>query len=281
MSRYIKHVRTILAPVARDFYKRHAIGSLLADPVSNPKVAKSLGYGFSTAPLHLAPANLSGFQVCPKATEGCKAACLHTAGNPAYMAAKARARNNRTRAYFTDRGAFMQTLAYEVAGHYLKTRKTRGLVCAVRLNATSDIPWENVPLTIEGTVWPNVMTLFPKVVWYDYTKRCNRRNLPANYSLTFSLAENNDQDALRALVNGHNVAAVFSVRRGQPLPASYVIQGYTYPVIDGDEHDFRPADPKGVIVGLRAKGRAIGDASGFVRGPLTVDYASSKIYQQA
>jgi hypothetical protein len=36
-------------------------------------------------------------------------------------------------------------------------------------------------------------------------------------------------------------------------------------VIDGDEHDYRPADDKGVIVGLRAKGKAIKDKSGFVR----------------
>jgi len=278
VSRYIKHIRTILAPVAREFYKRHAIGSLLADPVSNPKVAKSLGYGFSTAPLHLAPADLSGYQVCPKATAGCKAACLHTAGNPAYMAAKARARNNRTRAYFTDRPTFMQVLAYEIAGHYLKTRKTRGLVCAVRLNATSDIPFESVPVTIQGVTWDNLMQLFPRVVFYDYTKRANRRDLPSNYSLTFSLAEDNDADALRALVNGHNVAAVFNVRRGRPLPVSYVIQGHTYPVIDGDEHDYRPADPRGVIVGLRAKGRAIGDRSGFVRDVLTDVHALPKIY---
>lgn len=265
MSRYIKHIRTILAPVAREFYKRHSVGSLLADPVSNPKVAKSLGFGFATAPMHLAPADLSGFQVCPRATAGCKAACLHTAGNPAYMQAKARARNNRTRAYFTDRPAFMQVLAYEIAGHYLKTRKARGLVCAVRLNTTSDIPWESVPVTIEGTVWPNLMTLFPRVVYYDYSKRANRKNLPANYSLTFSLAEDNDSDASLALANGHNVAAVFNVKRGHQLPSSYTIAGHTYPVIDGDEHDYRPADVRGVIVGLRAKGRAIGDTSGFVR----------------
>ncbi len=46
----------------------------------NPKVLKGLKEGFNTYILHLAPASLSGFNTCPKATEGCKAACLNTAG---------------------------------------------------------------------------------------------------------------------------------------------------------------------------------------------------------
>jgi hypothetical protein len=37
------------------------------------------------------------------------------------------------------------------------------------------------------------------------------------------------------------------------------------PVIDGDLHDYRPLDESGVIVGLRAKGQAMSDKSGFVR----------------
>ena len=38
------------------------------------------------------------------------------------------------------------------------------------------------------------------------------------------------------------------------------------PVIDGDEHDYRPADPEGVIVGLKVKGKSgKGDETGFVK----------------
>jgi len=58
---------------------------------------------------------------------------------------------------------------------------------------------------------------------------------------------------------------VFDVKRGKPLPARHTINGVTAIVIDGDLTDYRPEDIKGVIVGLRAKGEAIGDASGFVR----------------
>ena len=35
--------------------------------------------------LNLAPADLSGFNVCPMASAGCKSACLHTAGNPVFQ----------------------------------------------------------------------------------------------------------------------------------------------------------------------------------------------------
>jgi hypothetical protein len=248
-------------PEARAFYARHGIGSLLARPIANPKLAKGLDFGFLTAPMHLAPASLGGFNVCPKATAGCKAACLHTAGNPAYMAGKARSRVAKTRAFFTDRPAFMVALVRELAKHATRAAELR-MVCGVRLNATSDIRWETIPANGAR----NVMELFPSTSFYDYSKIANRRNLPSNYRLTFSLAENNDADALHALVHGGmNVAVAFNVTRGHELPRTFVIQGHSFPVIDGDVHDYRPGDPRGVIVGLRAKGRAIGDTSGFVR----------------
>jgi len=38
----------------------------------------------------------------------------------------------------------------------------------------------------------------------------------------------------------------------------------TYKVIDGDQDDLRFLDPDGVIVGLKAKGQARKDTSGFV-----------------
>jgi hypothetical protein len=39
-----------------------------------------------------------------------------------------------------------------------------------------------------------------------------------------------------------------------------------FKVIDGDKDDLRFLDPKGVVVGLYAKGKAKQDASGFVIG---------------
>ena len=261
---------------------------LLAKPEANPKLAKGIALGVLSAPLHLAPASLSGFNVCPMATAGCKAACLHTAGNPAAMAGKSKARIAKTRAYFKARDSFMVALANDINKLQAKAERL-GMICGVRLNATSDIPWERIPVVVnDGRKWESLMRLFPQVSFYDYTKRHNRTNLPSNYRLTFSLADSNDAHAIAALHNGINVSAVLNIRRGKSLPGYIAIcDGKLWTnerdwtaldpsrvryvrVIDGDEHDFRPFDPPGVIVGLRAKGKAIGDTSGFVRSSASI-----------
>lgn len=249
---------------ARKILKAHKVRGLLAAPDSNPKLAKSLGLKVLSAPLHLAPAKLSGYEVCPMATNGCRKACLHTAGNPAFMAQKHKSRINRTRAFFLARSAFMALLVHEVEAHEKRAKK-RKMKCAVRLNATSDVVWEKVPCTRNGIEYPNIMSAFPNLQWYDYTKRHNRKGLPSNYHLTFSAAENNEHHAIDALQAGINVAMVFAVTPKKPLPATYELDGIPIKVIDGDLHDYRPIDPRGVIVGLRAKGKARKDKSGFVR----------------
>ena len=53
-----------------------------------------------------------------------------------------------------------------------------------------------------------------------------------------------------------NIAAVFN----GDLPDTWL----DLEVIDGDIHDLRFLDPSPVIVGLKAKGRAKKDTSGFV-----------------
>lgn len=259
-----------LAQAKRTLKDAIGVSSLLARPESNPKLAKGMKQGVMSAPLHLAPADLSGHEVCPMATNGCRKACLHTAGNPAHMAGKERARIARTKLYFSDRGLFMSVLIVEIAALVRKAKKA-GMVPAIRLNATSDIPWERVRFAHNGEQYANLMALFPDVQFYDYTKRPNRKGLPSNYHVTFSLAEGNDAQAVEAMNNGLNVAVVFDVKRGKPLPSMFVlpneggVDDLLARVIDGDETDYRPSDPSGVIVGLRAKGDAIGDTSGFVR----------------
>jgi hypothetical protein len=242
--------------------KQHGVHSLLAKPESNPKVAKNMKRGVMTFPLHLAPAELSGFNVCPKSTAGCRAGCLHTAGNPAYMDGKTKARIARTVLYFKQRELFLDLLRAEIDAAIRKAHKSN-MAPAFRLNATSDIPWENVAINYDGhpakTVAEYIALSGAEI--YDYTKRANRKT-PAGYHLTFSLAENNDADAIDWLERGGNVAVVFDTKKGHPLPAEFM----GHPVIDGDLSDYRPADPSPCIVGLRAKGDAIGDQSGFVRG---------------
>jgi len=225
---------------------------------TNQKVEKGEKDGWLTAIMHLAPAKASGFQVCSNATAGCEAACLNTAGRGGIFAkgeadnAIQRKRRLRTAWYFARRNEFLQVLDAEIATHKRRAAR-KGFQPAVRLNGTSDLRWESIKL--EG------QTLFerhPDVVFYDYTKHPDRdvSDIP-NYSLTFSLAENNDAKASVALANGINVAAVF-----HSVPSEYMGR----PVFDGDKSDLRFLDPSGVIVGLKAKGKARQDrTSGFVR----------------
>lgn len=240
----------------------------------NPKVAKGEAQGFWTFILHLAPAKLSGYNVCAKATTGCIAACLNTAGRGGMMAGVSRlshadveaglqnaiqkARIRRTKLYFEHRQAFMTQLVLDVRKATIKAAKA-GLVPVFRLNGTSDIPFENVP--VEG--FRNIMERFAGVQFYDYTKRPNRSRLPANYHLTFSLADGNAHEAKLALANGMNVAAVF---RDKQTVAHYEAQGFMgSPVFNGDETDLRFLDPAGHVIALYAKGNAKRDASGFVQ----------------
>lgn len=262
--------------------------------VANPKIEKATRFGYLTAVLHLAPGSLSGFNVCPKATQGCLAACLNTAGRGGLatggrltygdlLSGKTNriqeARIRRTHWYHRDRVGFMEALSADIA-KLVRWAASLGLKPAIRLNGTSDIPWERVPVGyvkpgLAGS-YPNIMHMFPKVQFYDYTKRPNRRYLPSNYRLTFSLAEGNDGDALQALANGLNVAAVFhkvpqrmfklAHKDGLEIGCAGLPTGNgVWEVIDGDEHDLRFLDPPGVIVGLKAKGNAKRDTSGFVR----------------
>jgi hypothetical protein len=232
----------------------------------NPKTAKGEKLGYLTAILHFAPASLSGRNVCSHSTAGCRASCLNTAGRGGIgldadgLNTIQVARIRRTRWFRRDREAFMQQLVADIARH-VKHARAHGLKPAVRLNGTSDLPWER----IRADGYPNVFERFPDVQFYDYTKvpaaiRKLALQIP-NYSLTFSLAESNETKARDALAAGFNVAAVFPVKRGRPLPRTY----WDAPVIDGDKSDLRFTDPAGCIVGLRAKGRAIYDYSGFVR----------------
>jgi hypothetical protein len=123
---------------------------------------------------------------------------------------------------------------------------------AVRLNGTSDIEWTRF----------GIMEEFPDVVFYDYTAVLNRleKPRPANYHLTFSKKEDNDASCMVAVKLGYNVAVVFDTKKDEPLPALW----HNVPVYDGDETDARFLDPQGgYIIGLRAKGDAKKDSSGF------------------
>lgn len=243
------------------------MGNLFTKGESNTKTAKgAVELHIQSLILHLAPARLSGHNVCPMASSGCAAACLNTAGRGQFDSTQ-HARIEKTKKLYADPIAFTNQLGKEIAALERKCNRENTMP-AVRLNGTSDIRWELYPVTIGGETFDNLMIAFPNVQFYDYTKIPNRRNIPANYDLTFSLSENNDQHAIAALGRGLNVAVVFD-----KLPESWG----GYEVIDGDKNDFRFLDKRGVIVGLKAKGKARKDESGFVRSHLDTFDTSRKI----
>jgi hypothetical protein len=246
-----------------------------------PKTIKGEKAGYLTAVLHLSPADRSGRNVCPHASAGCRAACLNESGRGGIgldadgMNTIQAARIRRTRYWSRDRAGFLAALVRELELFTAKADR-RGLAPAVRLNGTSDLPWELWPVTRDGVTFPNIMEAFKAdgVTFYDYTKwpTARRRkgcpDWPSNYSLTFSLSEDNAEQAAAELAAGVNVAAPFTTRKGHALPPSGMVAGTLAAVIDGDESDLRFTDPVGVIVGLRAKGaRRLVDAgvrAGFI-----------------
>jgi len=249
--------------------------------VGNPKIEKGRKYGFLTAILHLAPHKMSGWNVCPKASVGCSATCLNTAGRGGMFAGQKTkdmtgsemvqsildgnlhnhiqsARIRRTRMLFEQHDEFFAQLVKEIKS-VIKLAKKHDLIPVIRLNGTSDLRWENYNLTVDGVEYRNIMEVFSSITFYDYTKLKNRRNVPKNYHLTFSRSESNDSDvdSVVQVRFGMNVAVVFN-----KLPVFY--KGRL--VIDGDVSDLRFLDSPNVIVGLTAKGKAKKDNSGFVVG---------------
>jgi len=236
---------------------------------ANPKILKGQAQGYNTFILHLSPANVSGYETCAKRTAGCTAACLNTAGHGGMFKkgettnVVQEARKRRTRMFFEMREVFMFQLVREIK-NAIKLSAKQGMIPVFRLNGTSDLAFEKYEVTRDGTVYPNIFAAFPEVQFYDYTKILGRKvaHIP-NYHLTFSAADGNDADVLKANAQGMNVATVFGLKKTEPMPETY--NGRV--VFNGDESDLRFLDPKGVVVGLYAKGRAKKDTSGFVKYP--------------
>lgn len=237
----------------------------------NAKIVKGEKRGYLTVGLHLAPADESGKEFCRFRSPECTAACLNTSGRAAFDPRIGTARVRKSQEFTADVAAFMLKLHGELSAAVRHARK-RDLILCVRLNLTSDLPWENIRYVgPDGVRHRNVMAAFPDVTFYDYTKYpvSLRRKVSAipNYSLTFSYSGHNVGHCEDAIAQGVNVAAVFAVKRGRPLPKTARLGDGIYPVIDGDESDLRfldTSDVNGVIVGLRAKGRAIGSDTPFI-----------------
>lgn len=250
---------------------------------SSSKTDKGEKLGYATAILYLSPHTIGGRNVCPNASAGCASACLYSAGR-GVMGNVQRARINRTRYFWQRREQFLEQLKAEIVLANIKAR-ARGLKLAVRLNGTSDLPWESL---IGGT-----MERYQRqgIVFYDYTKSLKRMRkylqagTGANYGyhLTFSASEANHDECNEVLKMGGNVATVFQGVKGLKRGTRVDYGGHMpnlfglaeLHTINGDNHDARFLDPKhnvaglrlgtGFIVALGAKGKAKKDRTGFVQ----------------
>jgi len=221
--------------------------SYLGSVASSSKIAKGLKYNEMTYILYLAPAEQSGYNVCPMSTEECRTACLTESGHNRIDVKKNainKARIKKTKLFFEHRDFFMYWLITEITKAMFDADK-KGYKFSVRINGTSDISLES--FKVDGM---NILEFFPIIQFYDYTKVANRFRLLdkyTNYDLTYSFSGHNMLQCLDLLDKAKGrVAMVFE---GKTLPISFM----GYKVIDGDAYDMRYLDEQGVIVGLKFK----------------------------
>lgn len=251
---------------------------------ANAKTVKGIKRGFQTAVLYLAPFKMAGVQMCAMAElAGCWMGCLSTAGRGGIAKGSAtmspfgfeipdnaiqRCRIARTRFYADDRSGFVAQLVKEIRAA-IKRAARRDLTSCFRLNGTSDLQWEMMPVTIDGIEYPHIFAAFPDVQFYDYTKIAKRmhRTLPSNYHLTLSFSAASPRyaqmcfDTQRA--TGCSLAVVVRTKQDKArlLGAGHWMGLDTY---DADESDLRFLDVPGSCQVLTAKGKARRDDTGFV-----------------
>jgi len=223
--------------------------SYLGNTNHSSKLTKNGKVGQLTYGVYLSPAMTSGYNVCLHSTPECRLGCLATSGRAAIDIFSghtriADARIKKTKLFHEDQQFFMNWLFAEIKAKKAKAEKL-GLFFSVRLNCTSDIDWAMVKHN-----GMNVFEAFPDVQFYDYTKQVTKLFNPiANYHLTLSYTGYKDNIYQSMLKSGNNIAVVFDVKHEEDLPETFM----GFPVVNGDLTDYRVADAKGVVVGLKWK----------------------------
>ena len=228
--------------------------SYLGSVAQSMKMRLSYENGTMTYCLYLAPADMSGYNVCPN-SQYCREFCLNGSGhNKAAQLEQIdkggdtlnsfvnRSRIKKTKMFYEDRNTFMNLLIHELI-KYRNRANRLGMEFSVRLNGTSDL---SPVLFKDPETGKNLLELFPDVQFYDYTKVYNRIKLMQqypNYDLTLSYNGYNWDECEKFLNAGGKVAVVFF---DEKLPKSY----HGFPRVDGNTYDMRYLDPAKHIVGL-------------------------------
>lgn len=239
--------------------------------------------------------------VCVGSSEACRTSCLVYAGQNQAVEHNNLIKGDRLLGFLREPLAFMRMMIDSMQKHVRATEKD-GSVPYFRPNILSDVPWE--------VLFPDLWSYpeFENLSVYDYTKLAGREteflgrlhaSRGANamldnalrYDLTYSFSGVNAELMEVELQRGMRLAIVFlrGLKSGSLKPSKKTgkvnfkaaesfadIRFLGKKVIDGDEHDLRPLDPQGTVVGLRFKSlrgkqsgsraEQIGKAEDFVVG---------------
>lgn len=215
---------------------------------NSTKHEKAYDYNELVYTLYLAPAKMSGYEVCPMRSKECTNLCLNKSGKnigDMFDGRIDKSRIKKTKLFFEHREFFVRWVIDEITSAKLKA-ESWGYGFSVRLNNTSDINPESFYIDDNGKK-RNLLQIFPDVQFYDYTKVPKRLEVVKkykNYDLTFSFSGTNYDDCITMLNNKVRVAVVF-----KELPTKF----WGKKVVDGDKYDMRYKDKKNVIVGLKFK----------------------------
>jgi hypothetical protein len=227
---------------------RFSVSYLLSTDTA--KAAKAQKESWMNAVLYLTPSTkigLPGVNLCGADTAACQMACLDDSGRLGRIYGQ-KAMAARTLYLLFHKELFIERLFEEVEA-LERFCARHGMRLALRLNGTSDRPWESVRY---GRVIQAITEGFPKVRLYDYTKHFMRATPRyrayhgiERYHLTFSFSGSNWPQCQKLLQEKINVAVPFA----RTMPTHF----RRYRVHDGDRHDLRFLDPTPRVVGLRFK----------------------------
>ena len=220
---------------------------LLNTDGGNTKIAKSMKSKLGTDLIRIASLSMMPDDVlCPsRHIAGCAETCLKSTGRGVFQNV-IDSRQRKTDWWHADRDGFLVQLRKEMHS-FIRSCKRQGVKPVFRLNTISDIQWERF-LDMEGE--------FGDAFFYDYTKLGARlhNRMPRNYKLMFSFSPKPEFWGQVDLALATDVPMAVVFRGG--LPETYLGRK----VIDGDVSDIANVQAGKVIIGLRAKGDALGEA---------------------
>lgn len=230
---------------------------------SSSKVRKGKKLAVLTRVMYIAPARLSGVNMCAWSTAGCAAACLGHSTGMLQLAMNQRVLVAKALLWHLFPDYFLERLDIEIRAHIAAAERL-GLEPAIRLNGSSDVRFER-----------HINMAAYDCIFYDYTKApADKRDTSSGYHLTYSVSERADSEAeaMRWIDSGGNaamvVAAEGSNRLGDAKRVALKLVRNRWrgcPTVDGDETDVRYRDKPGSMVVLYAKGAALRDTTGFVK----------------